>query len=83
MFGITATAVTGPLVRLHGKIDATVYKEIWIKHVSKLRTVINQAAVFMQDNTPCHTAKSVKIFLSEIGCYCYGVACSKPKHESY
>ena len=35
------------------------------KHVSNLRTVINQPAVCMQDNTPCHTAKSVKTFLSE------------------
>ena len=26
---------------------------------------INQPAVFMQDNTPCQTAKSVKTFLSE------------------
>ena len=32
------------------------------KHVPNLRTVTNQPAVFMQDNTLCHTAKS---FLSE------------------
>ena len=35
------------------------------KHVTNLRTAINQPAVFMQDNAPCHTAKSVKTFLSE------------------
>ena len=29
-----------------------------------LRTAINQPAVFMQDNALCHTARSVKTFLS-------------------
>ena len=36
------------------------------KHVvPNLRTAITQPAVFMQDNAPCHTAKSVMTFLSE------------------
>ena len=65
VFGMISTADTGPLVRLHGKINITVYKEILKKHVLNLRTAINQLAVFMQDNTPYHTAKSVKAFLSE------------------
>ena len=57
---------TGPLVRLHGKINTTVYKEILRKHVvPNLGTVINQPAVFMQDNASCLTAKFVKTFLSE------------------
>ena len=30
-----------------------------------MRIAINQPAVFMQDNAPCHTTKSVKTFLSE------------------
>ena len=56
---------TGPLFRLLGKINATVYKEILKKHaVPNLRIAINQPAVFMQDNAPCHTAKSVKTLLS-------------------
>ena len=50
---------TGILVKLHGKINATIYKEILKKHVPNLRTAINQPAIFMQDNTPCLTAKSV------------------------
>ena len=38
-----------PLVRLHGKINAAVYKEILKKHVApNLRTAINQPSVFMQ-----------------------------------
>ena len=55
VFGITV-AGTGSLGRLHGKINATVYKEILKKHVPNMRTAINQPAVFKQDNTPCHTA---------------------------
>ena len=63
VFGMISTTGTGPLVRLHSKIKATVYKEILKKTI--LRAAINQPAVFMQDNAPCHTAKSVKTFLSE------------------
>ena len=54
---------TGPLVRLHSKINATVYKEILKKHVPNLRTEFSQPAVFMQDNA--QRANSVKTFLSE------------------
>ena len=67
-FGMNS-AGRGPLVRLNGKINATVYKEILKKHVPNLRTSINQPAVFMLDNGG--------------GCYCYGVARSNPRHESY
>ena len=36
------------------------------EHIApNLRTVINKPAVFVQDNAPCHRAKSVKIFISE------------------
>ena len=57
---------TGPLVWLHCKINATVNKEkLKIHVVPNLRTVISQPAVFMQDNATCHTAKSVKTFLSK------------------
>ena len=58
MIGMITVACTGPLVRLHSKINAAVYKVIMKKHVPNLRTV------FMQDNTLCHTAK-FKTFLSE------------------
>ena len=65
-FGKISSAGIGPLVRLHGKINTTVYKVILKKHfVTILRTAINQPALFMQDNTPCHTPKSVKTFLFE------------------
>ena len=64
-FGIISAAGTGLHVWLYGKINATVYKDIFKKHiVPNLRTAINQPAVYMQDNALCHTAKSVKTFLS-------------------
>ena len=66
VLGIISAVGTGHLVKLHSKINSTVYKEILKKHVvPNLRTAINQPAVFMQDNAPCHIAKSVKTFLSE------------------
>ena len=65
VFGMISVAVTGSLVRLLGKINAVVYKEILKKHVvPNLSTAVYKPAVFMQDNTLCHTAKSVKTFLS-------------------
>ena len=68
MFVIISEAGTGPLVRLHGKINANVYKEMLKKRVEpNLRNAINQPAVFMQDKAPCNTAKSVKpLFLRRI-----------------
>ena len=66
VFGMMSAAGTGPLLVRHGKINATVYKEILKKHVEpSLRRTINQPAIFTQDNIPCHIAKSVRTFLSE------------------
>ena len=66
VFGMITAASTGPFVRLHGKFNAIVYKELLKKHViPNLRTAIDQPSVFMQDNTVCHRAKSVKTILSE------------------
>ena len=66
VFDMISVAGTGPRVKLHGKINATVYKKIMKLHVlPNLRTGINQPAVFMQHNALCHPAKSFKTFLSE------------------
>ena len=66
MLGMISTAGTGSLVRLHDEINATVCKEILKKHVvPNFRTALNEPAVLMQDNAPCHTAMSIKTFLSE------------------
>ena len=66
VFDMDFVACTGPL-RLLDKINATVYKEILKKEVvPNLRITINQSDILMQDNAPCHTAKSVETFLSEV-----------------
>ena len=56
-------------------------KRYWKKHVPNLRIAINQTAVFMQDNALSHSKVCQNISFRG-GCYCYGVACSKPRHES-
>ena len=65
VFGMISAVGTGPLVKQHGKINPNVYKEILKKHVFlNLRIAINETAVFWQNNDLCHTAMSVKTFLS-------------------
>ena len=66
VFVMISAAGTGLLVRLHGKTNVTVYKAILKKHVVPyLRTEINQLTIFIQDNAPCHIARTVKTFLFE------------------
>ena len=66
VFSMIPTAGTCPLIRLHSKINAAVYKEKLKMHVvPNLRTAINQPAVFMQDNASFHIGKSVETFLSD------------------
>ena len=43
VFGMISAAITGPPVWPHGKINATVYKDILKKHAPNLRTAINYA----------------------------------------
>ena len=40
-------------------------EEVWWCLAWFWRTAVNQQSVFMQDNAPCHTVKSLKTFLSE------------------
>ena len=83
VFGMISAAGPGPHVRLHGRINAAVYKEMLRQHVlPTLRSAANQPAIFMQDNAPCHTAKSIKTFFYRGEHYCDGLAGTKPRHES-
>lgn len=64
VWGMFSAAGVGPLIQLHGRVNANVYKNLLQQHmVPFLRSSPNQPAVFMQDNAPCHTAKQVKQFL--------------------
>ena len=52
------------LVRLQGKINAGVYKQLVKDHVlPELRNSTKQPSIFMQDNAPCHKAMVVMNFL--------------------
>ena len=64
VWGVISTAGPGPLVRLHGTVNPAVYKELLQQHaVPYLRAETAQLSIFMQDNAPCHKAKSVTTFL--------------------
>ncbi|KAI5615079.1 hypothetical protein C0J50_3304, partial [Silurus asotus] len=64
VWGMFSAAGVGPLIQLHGRVNANVYQNLLQQHmVPSLRSSLNQPAVFMQDNAPCHTAKRVKPFL--------------------
>ena len=54
----------GPLVRLEGKVNAGVYKQLVKDHVLPvLRNSTKQPSIFIQDNVPCHKAMVVMNFL--------------------
>ena len=54
----------GPLVRLQGKVNAGVYKQLVKDHVLPvLRNSTKQTSIFMQDNAPCHKVMVAMNFL--------------------
>ena len=59
---------TGPLVAIKGSVDQHEYKSILeeelIPEFNRAKAAIPGTWRLMQDNAPCHTAKSVKTFLS-------------------
>ena len=58
----------GPIVRLHGNINAIVYKELFRQHAfPHLRKGTVETSIFMPDNAPCQKAKTVLSFLEEEG----------------
>ncbi|KAI5085653.1 hypothetical protein C0J45_2335, partial [Silurus meridionalis] len=54
VWGMCSAAGVGPLIQLHGRVNANVYQNLLQQHMP---------TVFMQDNAPCHIAKRVKQFL--------------------
>ena len=66
IWGVFSAEGPGPLVRLHGRVNAEVYKQLLQQHlIPYLHATRLQPATFMQDNAPCHTAKKVKSFFEE------------------
>ena len=57
VWGMISAESIGPLVRLRGRENAAVYKELVRQHVLPvLRNAANQPVIFMQDNAPCRKA---------------------------
>ena len=68
VWGMISSAGVGPIVRFHGNINASVYKELLRQHaLPHLRKGTVETPIFMQDNAPCHKAKTVLSFLEEEG----------------
>lgn len=66
VWGMMSAAGCGPLIRVHGTVNAEKYKQILEQYaIPHLRSSPLQPSVFMQDNAPCHTAKKVKSFLDD------------------
>ena len=62
------SAGVGHIVRFHGNINAIVYKELLRQHtLPHLRKETFETPIFMQDNAPCHKAKTVLSFPEEEG----------------
>lgn len=66
VFGMFSGQGTTPLVRLEGRVNAAMYKNMIQDHVAPIiRNSGIDSAIFMQDNAPCHKAKSVMSYLQE------------------
>ena len=64
VWGMFSAAGVGPLVQLHGRVNANVYVNLLRQYaVPSLQLSPNQPAIFMQNNAPRHTAKRVQQFL--------------------
>jgi len=66
VWGMISGNGVGPLIRLHGKVNAYVYKELLKQHViPALKHSDNNQPILMQDNAPCHKAKMVMGYFKE------------------
>ena len=63
-WGMIPGNCVGPLVRLQGKLNTGVYKQLLRDHVLPvLRNSTKQPSIFRQDNAPCHKVMVVMNFL--------------------
>ena len=68
VMGMISSVGVGPIVRFHGNINVCVYKELLFHHaLPHLRKGTVETPIFMQDNAPCHKAKTVLSFLEKEG----------------
>ena len=66
--GMISSARVGPIFLFYGSINADVYEELLRQHaLPHLHRGTVETPIFMQDNAPCHQAKTVLSFLEEEG----------------
>jgi transposase len=66
-WGCVSERGTGPLITIDGTMDQILYREVLEKYfIPELRAaeVLGGDWKLMQDNAPCHTARSIKTFLA-------------------
>ena len=56
--GIISSARIGPIAPFHGNINASVYNELLRQHTLHLHKGTVETPIFIQDNAPCHKAKT-------------------------
>ena len=68
VWGMISSAEVRPIVCSHGNNNASVYKELLRQYgLLHLRKGTVETPIFIQDNAPCHKAKTVLSFLEEEG----------------
>ena len=68
VWGLISSTGVGAILCFHGNIIARVHKELLHQHaLPHLCKGTVETPIFMQDNAPCHKAKTVLSFLEEEG----------------
>ncbi len=56
VWGMFSAAEVGPLIQIHGRVNANVYQNLLQQHtVPSLQGSPNQLEIFIQDNYPSHS----------------------------
>lgn len=64
VWGSISSEGVGPLIRLQGNINARVYQNLLRQYaIPYMKECEAKPPIFMQDNAPCHTAKTVLAYL--------------------
>ena len=59
VWGMISPVEVGPIVPFHGNINASIFKEHLCPHtLPHLRKGTVETPIFIQDNAPCHKAKT-------------------------
>ena len=85
LWGCVASAGTGNLVKVEGRMDSSQYQQILANnvHESVTKLKLRRGWILQQDNDPKHCSKSTKAFIAEEQVQHSGMAISVPRPEYY